>query len=113
LDFLKESERVLRPGGTLILRGPNGDSPVLGRALYNDITHYWALTAVAFNALLTMAGFSRVAFKDETLASIGKNRWLLVPLAWIGQHVYRAMIRLATRENITCLSSSMFLCAWK
>jgi 2-polyprenyl-3-methyl-5-hydroxy-6-metoxy-1,4-benzoquinol methylase len=113
LAFLFESQRVLKPGGCLILRGPNGDSPVLGRALYNDITHYWALTTAAFNAVLLMAGFARIEFRDETLAGIQKQRWLRVPLAWIGQHLYRNLIRVATRENITYLSSSIFICAWK
>jgi 2-polyprenyl-3-methyl-5-hydroxy-6-metoxy-1,4-benzoquinol methylase len=113
LDFLHESNRVLRPCGRLILRGPNGDSPVLGRALFNDITHYWALTTTAFNAVLMMSGFLRVEFKDDTLASIQKQRWLRVPMAWVGQQIYRSLIRVATRENITCLSSSMFICAWK
>lgn len=113
LDFLHESNRVLRPNGRLILRGPNGDSPVLGRALFNDITHYWALTTTAFNAVLMMSGFLHVEFKDDTLASIQKQRWFRVPLAWMGQQLYRSLIRIATRENITCLSSSMFICARK
>jgi SAM-dependent methyltransferase len=113
LDFLCEAERVLRVGGRLILRGPNGDSPVLGRALYNDITHYWALTTIAFNATLMMVGFGRVEFKDDTLASIQTHRWIKVPLAWMAQQIYRSLIRLATRENIRCLSASMFLCGWK
>jgi len=113
LDFLYEAERVLRVGGRLILRGPNGDSPVVGRALYNDITHYWPLTTTAFNALMMMVGFSRTEFKDETLAGIQKRRWLKVPLAWMAQQAYRTLIRLATREDIKCLSSSMFLCGWK
>jgi 2-polyprenyl-3-methyl-5-hydroxy-6-metoxy-1,4-benzoquinol methylase len=113
LDFLYEAKRVLRPGGRLILRGPNGDSPVLGRALYNDITHQWALTITAFNAILTMVGFTRTEFRDDTLAAIQSNRWLKVPVAWIAQHTFRTLIRLATRENIKCLSASMFLCSWK
>ncbi len=113
LDFLQEAHRVLRSGGRLILRGPNGDSPVLGRALYNDITHYWALTTTAFNALMMMSGFIRTEFKDDRLACIQKQRWLRVPLAWMAQQVFRTLIRLATQENIKCLSSSLFICAWK
>jgi SAM-dependent methyltransferase len=113
LDFLVEAERVLRAGGRLILRGPNGDSPVLGRALYNDITHQGALTTIAFNAVLTMVGFQRTEFKDDTIAGIHKQRWLRVPIAWLGQQIFRSLIRVATRENIQCLSASMFLCGWK
>jgi SAM-dependent methyltransferase len=113
LDFLYEAGRVLRTGGRLILRGPNGDSPVLGRALYNDITHQFALTTTAFNALLMMAGFQRTEFKDDAIAGIRRHRWLRVPIAWIGQQTYRALIRAATREHIRCLSASMFLCGWK
>lgn len=113
LDFLFESFRVIKPGGRLILKGPNGDSPVLGRALYNDITHVTALTSIAFHALLTMAGFKRTAFADDTLASIQKQRLVRVPLAWIAQRLLRTLIRFATRENIQCLSASFLLCAWK
>jgi len=113
LDFISDALRVLRPGGRLIMRGPNGDSPVVGRALFNDITHYWALTSTAFNAILQMVGFSRVEFKDDTLAGIHHHRWLKVPLAWIAQRLLRILLGLATRENIRCLSASMFLCAWK
>ena len=113
LDFLKDAHRVLAPGGKLILRGPNGDSPLLGRALYNDITHYWALTSVAFNALLQMFGFRAVEFRDDTLARFDRGRWLRVPLAWIAQKVLHWLLRLATRENIRYFSSSFFICATK
>jgi SAM-dependent methyltransferase len=113
LDFLSESFRVLRSGGRLILRGPNGDSPVVGRALYNDITHFWALTSVAFDAILKMSGFSHVDFRDDTIASIVKQRWVRVPLARLGQTLLRALIRVSTRENIKYLSSSFFICASK
>jgi len=113
LDFLAETYRVLRPGGRLILRGPNGDSPVLGRALYNDITHNWALTSIAFNAVFTMFGFDDIEFRDDTISGIQKNRWIKVPAAWIAQHLLRTLLRLATREHIRCLSASMFVCGRK
>ena len=113
LDFFTEAHRVLKPTGNLILRGPNGDSPVVGRALFNDITHQWALTTVAFRATLNMVGFHEVSFKDDALASIQRHRWVKVPLAWLAQIILRALIRSATREQLPCLSASMFLCAWK
>jgi len=113
LDFFAEAYRALKPTGCLILRGPNGDSPVVGRALFNDITHHWALTTTAFRATLNMIGFRRVAFEDDALASIQHHRWLKVPLAWVAQIILRTLIWSATRELSLCLSSSMFLCAWK
>jgi 2-polyprenyl-3-methyl-5-hydroxy-6-metoxy-1,4-benzoquinol methylase len=113
LDFIHECSRTLRLGGRLILRGPNGDSPVVGRALYNDITHVTTYTSIAFTALLEMAGFSRTEFRDDTLASIPSHRWLRIPIAWTAQRLLGLLIRLATREKIECLSASFFLCAWK
>src|SRR5438093_9616198 len=62
IDFLAQSWRTLKPGGCLILRAPNGDSPLVGRNLFNDITHFWAYTSIATRALLGMAGFTRVQF---------------------------------------------------
>lgn len=113
LDFLFEASRVLRPGGRLVLRGPNGDSPVVGRALYNDITHVTAHTSIAFTALLNMAGFQNVEFRDETMASISRSRWLFAPLSWIAQRLAKIFIYLATGERIRYFSASFFIAAQK
>jgi SAM-dependent methyltransferase len=113
LDFLHDAHRVLRPGGRLLLRGPNGASPVVGSALFNDITHYWALTPVAFRAILKMAGFRSVDCRDDAVASLQKLAWLKAPFVRLAQALLRAWIRTATRESPECLSASMFLCATK
>jgi SAM-dependent methyltransferase len=113
LDFLHDAERVLKPGGRLILRGPNGASPVVGCALFNDITHVWALTPVAFRAVLKMSGFHTVAFRDDALASLQKLPWLKAPFVWLAQKFLRLLLRTATREDHEILSASMFLCASK
>lgn len=113
LDFLSEAYRALKPGGRLILRGPNGDTPVMGRALYNDITHITTYTSVAMNAVMEMIGFRDTAFRDDTLAAIQQDRWIKVPLAWLSQQILRTLIRLATRENILYFSASYFICSNK
>ena len=113
LDFIFESYRTLRKGGRLILRGPNGDSPVVGRALYNDITHVTTYTSIAATAVLNMIGFKRVQFKDDTLASRTRLRWISVPISWVAQKILRQLLRFATHENIQCLSASFFICASK
>lgn len=113
IDFLAESQRTLKPGGRLILRAPNGDSPFVGRNLFNDITHFWAYTTVAMQALLQMAGFADVAFADESCASLQKQRWLKAPLLRLAQTTLRGLIRAATREDIRWLNPSIYVCATK
>ena len=112
-DFLIQSHRVLKKGGLLILRGPNGDSPLVGRNLYNDITHFWAYTTVATRALLQIAGYSRIDFADESLASLQKQRWIKVPLMRFSQWLLRLIMRAATKEDVQYWSPSLYVFARK
>lgn len=113
IEFLNISNTRLKTGGCLILRMPNGDSPLVGRNLFNDITHQWAYTTVSINALLKIAGFRKTVFADESTASIQKHRWIKVPIMKIAQSMLRLIIRSATREQIYYLSPSIFVGAWK
>lgn len=111
--FFTEAHRTLAKNGCLILRAPNGDSPFVGRNLFNDITHFWAYTTVAMEALLKMTGFQRIEFADESLASIQKHRWIKGPLMKCSQALLRALIRSATREDIKYFHHSVYVAAWK
>ena len=113
VEFLAQARRTLKKGGCLIMRAPNGDSPLVGRNLFNDITHYWAYTSIATSALLKMSRFSRAAFADESLASIERHRWLKVPLMKMSQFLLRFLLRSATREQVDFLGSSLYIAAWK
>jgi len=113
IRFYQEAFRVLTPGGVLILRAPNGDSPFVGRNLYNDITHYWAYTAVATRALLQMAGFGTVEFKDDSEAMLQRHRWIKVPLMRVSRWFLRLLIRMAVREDIADLGPHVFVRAVK
>jgi 2-polyprenyl-3-methyl-5-hydroxy-6-metoxy-1,4-benzoquinol methylase len=113
IGFLLECHRTLKPGGCLILRLPNGSSPLVGLHLFNDITHQWTYTENAMRAILNMAGFDTVAFADETVPSIQEHRWLKVPLAFLIGIVARFMIRAVSRERPHCLSPSFFVGAWR
>jgi 2-polyprenyl-3-methyl-5-hydroxy-6-metoxy-1,4-benzoquinol methylase len=113
IKFLRLAFSSLKPGGTLILRCPNGDSPFVGRNLFNDITHHWAYTTVATNALLQMNGFESVEFSDDAQASIEKFRWLKIPIMKLTQAVLKRLIQTATRERIFYLSSSVYVRALK
>lgn len=113
IRFLALGQRKLKPGGCLILRAPNGDSPLVGRNLFNDITHFWAYTSIATRALLGMAGFMRVELADESVAALERQRWLKVPLMKVSQRLLRLLLRAATRENVEYLSPSIYVAAWK
>jgi len=111
--FVAECHRTLKVGGCLILRLPNGDSPLVGRNLFNDLTHHWAFTTIALRSLLESRGFEAPLFADEALASIERQRWLKVPLMKVAQATLRSLIRAATRETVAYLSPNLFACATK
>jgi 2-polyprenyl-3-methyl-5-hydroxy-6-metoxy-1,4-benzoquinol methylase len=51
---------MLRPGGRLILRTPNGVSPFHGRILFGDVTHGLAYTSRSMAQVAAAAGFAGV-----------------------------------------------------
>ncbi|HON08953.1 MAG TPA: class I SAM-dependent methyltransferase, partial [Verrucomicrobiota bacterium] len=113
MKFLQQASRVLKNNGILILRMPNGDSPFVGRNLFNDITHQWAYTTVAIQSLLFVSGFSKASFADEAEASVSCCRCVKIPLMKIAQCVFKFLTRAATREQIQYLSPSIFVFARK
>lgn len=100
MELLGAAHSALAAGGSLILRLPNGDSPFVGRNLFNDITHVWTYTANCLQSLGAMHGFSAFEFADEGAEAIRDLRWIKVPLARISGSLLRALVRTATRERI-------------
>lgn len=111
VDFLYDCMRVLKKGGVLVMRGPNGDSPLVGRNLYNDITHYWAYTSVSLKAMFSIVGFSSVSFKDEATAPVPLRWFWVVPLAWIARFCLGVVFALVTRERIIHWGPNFFIFA--
>lgn len=60
LRFLDLAYRALRPGGRLLLRTPNGDSPLFGWIRYGDFTHEQAFTPSSIRQVLHVVGFRAV-----------------------------------------------------
>ncbi len=106
--MLSEIVRTLRPGGSCILRFPNGDSPFVGRNLFNDITHVWTYTPNCLCSLAAMHGYGRVEFLDESLTGLRDHRWLKVPLARISRALLRMWVCAATRERIEFLGPHLW-----
>lgn len=106
--FLRIAHQKLRPGGCLILRAPNGDSPVVGRNLFNDITHVWAYSTICLAALARVSGFQHVEFVDDTVISVIQQRWFRVPMMRIAQFLLKTLLWAATRERLKCLGASYY-----
>jgi SAM-dependent methyltransferase len=100
MELLRATHLALAPGGCLILRLPNGDSPLVGRNLFNDITHIWTYTANCLQSLGAMHGFSAFEFADEGADAIRDHRWFKVPLAHLSRWLLRSLARSATRERV-------------
>jgi 2-polyprenyl-3-methyl-5-hydroxy-6-metoxy-1,4-benzoquinol methylase len=100
MDLLRETSRVLAASGALILRYPNGSSPMVGFNLFADITHIWTYSPGCLETLATMHGFQRVDFIDEGYNTIRDHRWLKVPLGKISTFILKSLFRAATRVKV-------------
>jgi SAM-dependent methyltransferase len=113
MSLLASAHRALGQKGRLILRYPNGDSPLVGLNLFNDITHIWTYTSNCLQTLATMHGFSKVLYADEGHAAIRDHRWVKVPLAKMSAIALGFLIRGAARERISYWSPHMWACLIK
>lgn len=113
MTLLAQANRVLGKGGRIIFRYPNGDSPLVGMNLFNDVTHIWTYTPNCLNSLAQMHGFARSHFHDESEMAIRDHRWLKVPLCRISKSVLGALFRCATKEKIQYWSPHLWACLEK
>jgi 2-polyprenyl-3-methyl-5-hydroxy-6-metoxy-1,4-benzoquinol methylase len=113
LEFLFAACHALKPGGCLIMRGPNGGSPFCGNNLFNDITHVWAYTPTALRSICSMAGFGQVDYLDDTRVSIQQRRWLKVPLMIVAQGILKSLFRAASHDDFRLIGASYYACARK
>lgn len=113
MQFLRAASSSLKPGGKLILRGPNGDSPFVGLNLYNDPTHVWAYTTTSLSSLLRGAGFTSIHFSDDTYDSIHEGSWWKRPLMSCSQAILRMLTRAAIRKDIRFWGMSLYVYATK
>ena len=113
MELLRQAHRVLAKGGRFILRYPNGDSPLVGMNLFNDITHVWTYTPNCLDTLARMHGFARTQFVDESELAIRDQRWLKVPLCRASKAVLGFLFRAAAREHVVYWSPNLWACLEK
>lgn len=88
LAICREIARTLKPGGRLIVRVPNGCSPVYGQLLWSDITHERPFTKGSLSQLLRPLGFEDIeAFEWAPVVAQGLKSGIHAVL-W---HIFRAM----------------------
>ncbi|MEP7175152.1 MAG: class I SAM-dependent methyltransferase [Gemmatimonadales bacterium] len=81
MEALTLCREALRPGGSLLLQVPNGESPLAGRIIYGDFTHETAFTQSSLSQVLRAAGFDRVECHPVRPVVYGVKSWLR-SLAW-------------------------------
>lgn len=113
MGFLQHAQRVLQPGGRLLLRYPNGDSPLVGLTLFNDITHQWTYTSNCLNTLALMHGFRATQFRDEGTHGIRDARWLKIPLSLLARRLLRTWFQAAGHERISYWGANLWACLEK
>jgi SAM-dependent methyltransferase len=64
LALLRHTRRVLRPGGVMFIKFPNGASPAVGDRFCSDITHESLFTPCSLAQLANLASFSRCDVRE-------------------------------------------------
>jgi 2-polyprenyl-3-methyl-5-hydroxy-6-metoxy-1,4-benzoquinol methylase len=113
MELLHETFRVLASRGRLILRYPNGGSPLVGHNLFADITHIWTYSPGCLQTLAAMHGFESVHFFDEDYRTIRDHRWFKVPVGRLSTLILRALFRAATRVKVDYWSPCLWACLSK
>jgi 2-polyprenyl-3-methyl-5-hydroxy-6-metoxy-1,4-benzoquinol methylase len=109
LELLKETERVLRPGGICVLKLPNAASPWGFAVTASDLTHESAYAPESLTQLAVLAGFSRVQLREVGPAPLGVvsgARFLLWPLVRL---LYRCLSAIETGSPGSGIESRIML----
>lgn len=79
LLLLRLIRQKLKPGGSLILQMPNGNSPFADAVFASDLTHETLYTAVSLRHLLQACGFAHIDFQEHgpvPSGARGSIRWM-------------------------------------
>lgn len=65
VDFVGAISKSLLPGGKLLIKSPNAQSPHFGTGLYGDLTHVQAFSELSLSQLFRLTGFENYWFFAE------------------------------------------------
>lgn len=111
LPLLDLVYRALRPGGTLIIQVPNGDSPFFGRIRYGDFTHENAFTTRSLRQILLATRFTAPRFVSVgPVATSPRSR--ARRLAWsMVERLYKALVLIEFGEKPEVVSQVVIVSA--
>lgn len=92
LEFLDAAYRLLKPGGTLIVRTPNAASPAASYMRFADWTHTSSFTTHSITPLLQSVGFENIWFKPD-LTIFGKARIIRFPMYFLTRFWWRRVLK--------------------
>jgi SAM-dependent methyltransferase len=64
LSLLRQIRRVVTPGGTVLIKVPNGGSPWVGDIFFSDLTHESMWTPASLAQLSQLAGFTDIQLRE-------------------------------------------------
>jgi len=88
LEFPDGCRESLRPGGRLVLRTPNGESPWHGGVRYGDFTHEICFNRKSLETLLRITGFRDLQSREAGVVARG----LMFGVRWIAWRCVRAVV---------------------
>lgn len=80
LEILELMHEALKPGGMLVVKTPNAESPMTGRLRYGDFTHDTSFTGQSLRQLFEVHGFKDVeiySMRPAVHGVISAIRWIL------------------------------------
>ncbi|MCU0442999.1 MAG: class I SAM-dependent methyltransferase [Bacteroidia bacterium] len=82
VSLLHHVLNALKPGGKLILRTPNADSPMSSVYLFGDFTHELILNASSAHQLLVTCGFQNIHIQKAFTQSLHPIKRLFQQTSW-------------------------------
>ncbi|MGJ4858419.1 class I SAM-dependent methyltransferase [Labrys sp. La1] len=94
-EMCRQAARVLKPGGYLIARFPNGDSPFALPVQNGDPTHVNAIGAGFIGELMRSTGFELRELRAPTETPLHLRARLVLPIKKLMRSAVRAYVRFA------------------
>lgn len=112
--LLKMIRENLNPGGGVIIKTPNGASPLLGNSSrYQDITHKFCYTQISLAQILSVSGFENIRIIPQDIYIFIYNlvNYLAKTAAFLLNLLFRVLFLLYGKKTITIFDKHLIAIA--